>query len=88
MLWKKEVLTILATSSGDPHATTRADGTIDPEHISGVMGTGSLKRSQKATSFHFYPKTGELIFSNPKYPPVRLDAPDAATETPQGSEQK
>jgi hypothetical protein len=46
---------------------------VDPLHISGVLGKGNLKRSKRATSFHWYPETGDLTFSNPKYAPVRLD---------------
>ncbi|KAK0111541.1 hypothetical protein ONS95_001894 [Cadophora gregata] len=56
--------------NGDPHATKYADGTEDPIHISGILGDGNLKGSRKATSFHYYPETGDVKFSNPKYPPV------------------
>ena len=40
--------------SGDPHVTKAADGTVDPLHISGVLGKGGLKGSKRATSFHYY----------------------------------
>ncbi|KAI9852456.1 MAG: hypothetical protein M1824_001910 [Vezdaea acicularis] len=68
--------------NGDPHSTTRADGTVDPIHISGVLGIGNLKRSNRATSFHYYPDTGYTIFSNPKYAPVRLDQTLSVTDSP------
>jgi len=58
--------------SGDPHATKYADGTEDPVHISGILGQESLKGSKRATSFHYYPETGDVRFSNSKYPSVRI----------------
>lgn len=35
-----------------------------------IYWTHSLKGKNKATAFHFYPESGELKFSNSKYPPV------------------
>jgi len=58
--------------SGNSHVTKYKDGTEDPRHFSGQLGMGNLKRSNRATSFHFYPETGDLVFSNSKYPRLRI----------------
>jgi hypothetical protein len=58
--------------SGDAHVTKRNDGSTDPLHISGLLGKGNLKRSNRATSFHYYIETGDLVFSNKNYPRLRL----------------
>lgn len=47
-------------------------------HVSGLLGSGNLKRSNRATSFHFYIGTGDLVFSDPKYPKLRI-AEDATS---------
>lgn len=71
----------MSTCSGDPHPTKYADGTEDPIHISGVLGEGNLKGSKRATSFHYYPGTGDIRFSNSKYPPIRIGTSNAAAES-------
>jgi len=71
----------MSTNSGDPHATKHADGTEDPIHISGILGHGNLKGSKRATSFHYYPDTGEVRFSNSKYPPVRIGTSNTEAES-------
>jgi hypothetical protein len=71
----------MSTCSGDPHPTKYADGTEDPIHISGVLGEGNLKGSKRATSFHYYPGTGDIRFSNSRYPPVRIGTSNAAAES-------
>ncbi|KAL8861013.1 MAG: hypothetical protein Q9178_002526 [Gyalolechia marmorata] len=53
----------------------RADGTVDPIHISGVLGKGNLKGSKRATSFHLYLECADLVFSNEKYQPIRVLLP-------------
>ncbi|CZT01999.1 uncharacterized protein RCO7_05482 [Rhynchosporium graminicola] len=68
----------VSSSNGDPHPTKYADGTEDPIHISGVLGEGNLKGSKRATSFHYYPETGDIRFSNSKYPPIRIGTSNAA----------
>ena len=35
--------------------------------MSGKLGSGNLKKSNKVTSFHFYPETGLLQFSNTNF---------------------
>jgi hypothetical protein len=67
--------------SGDPHPTKYADGTEDPIHISGILGEGNLKGSKRATSFHYYPATGDIRFSNSRYPPVHIGTSNAAAES-------
>jgi len=71
----------MSNCSGDPHPTRYADGTEDPIHISGVLGRGNLKGSKRATSFHFYPGTGEIRFSNSRYPPIRVGAAAASSSS-------
>ncbi|KAI9747671.1 MAG: hypothetical protein M4579_007418 [Chaenotheca gracillima] len=71
--------------NGDPHATKYADGTEDPIHISGVIGQGNLKGSSRATSFHYYPGTGDLRFSNLRYQPIRISTSNAAAESSSSS---
>jgi len=63
---------IIALYSGDPHVTKLKDGSTDPLHVSGLLGKGNLKRSNRATSFHFYIETGDLVFSDKKYPKLRV----------------
>jgi hypothetical protein len=72
---------LISTCSGDPHPTKYADGTEDPIHISGILGEGNLKGSKRATSFHYYPETGDIRFSNSRYPPVRIGVSNAAAES-------
>ena len=71
----------MSTCSGDPHPTQYADGTVDPNHISGVLGEGNLKGSKRATSFHYYPETGEITFSKSRYPPIRIDTSNSVAES-------
>ena len=60
------------SDSGDPHITQLQDGSTDPLHVSGLLGKGNLKRSNRATSFHYYIDTGDLVFSDKQYPPLRV----------------
>ncbi len=56
------------TCSGNPHPTEDHEGNvIDPHHLSGILGKGNLKQSNRATSFHYYPETGLIKFSNKAY---------------------
>lgn len=68
---------------GDPHVTKRKDGSTDPLHVSGLLGKGNLKRSNRATSFHYYIETGDLVFSNSDYPTLRIaESADGADAIP------
>lgn len=60
---------------------------MDPIHISGVLSKENLKRSKRTTSFHWYPETGDLTFSNPKYTPVRLGTVAEASPSAQYADQ-
>jgi len=35
--------------------------------MSGILGKGNMKQSNRATSFHYYPETGLIEFSNKAY---------------------
>ncbi|KAI9703412.1 MAG: hypothetical protein M1820_005884 [Bogoriella megaspora] len=65
--------------NGDPHPTNYPNGTQDPVHLSGVLGNGNLKGSKRATSFHYYPETGDLTFSDTKYQAVRVPLPSSSS---------
>jgi hypothetical protein len=41
-------------------------------HISGRLGKGNLKQGNRETSFHYYPGTGVLSFSNQKYEQINI----------------
>lgn len=71
----------MSTYSGDPHVTKYADGSEDPIHISGILGEGNLEGSKRATSFHYYPETGDIRFSNSRYPPVCIGTTKAQAES-------
>ncbi|KAH8727588.1 hypothetical protein GQ44DRAFT_824905 [Phaeosphaeriaceae sp. PMI808] len=53
----------------------------DPIYISGVLGEGNLKGSKRATSFHYYPETGDIKFSNSRYPPIRIGTSNTTAES-------
>ncbi|TAQ83369.1 hypothetical protein B7494_g8307 [Chlorociboria aeruginascens] len=58
---------------GHLHSTKRADGTVDPLHFTGVLGSGTIERFIRKTSFHWYPGPRLLILSHSKYGSARLD---------------
>jgi len=56
---------------GDPHPTTKKDGTVDPYHASGIIFSESGNR---LTSYHAY-KNGVVRFSKNKY---NVDNPESS----------
>lgn len=45
---------------------------VDPNHISGIIGIGDLKKSKDRFSFHYYPSERRLKFNNVNLPDIVL----------------
>ena len=45
---------------------------MDPDHISGAVGKGDMKGSNRVTSFHYYPATSIVRFSRTMFADVEV----------------